>query len=194
MRKACSIGMLILMMIGSSGCLFEPRTPDHPSGTDEYPWVSPNVYPDALHNLTTGFASNVDSNFQRSLDESFTFLPTPEDETNLGADKFANWTKAVELEWLRSIKTLYLGARTLHFGDANGAFPVKIETRSQVILEGEYQLSLEPSPGAPKEVYAGIARFTLVQSTQGWVMSEWKDISASGTDPTAGYLRGTLRQ
>jgi hypothetical protein len=106
--------------------------------------------------------------------------------------KFNNdWNKAVELAWLRKIKGDYVGARTLRFGDANGNFTSKIEQVNRVILEGEYEITLDrPSP-APQEVYAGIARFTLIQGSQGWVMSEWTDLEASGSHPTAGYLRGT---
>jgi len=195
MRRLFMTAALILAMTGSGGCLFEPREAEKPSGTDQYPWVVPNVYNDALHNLTTGLASNVDSNYQRSLDDAtFAFFPTTADATNIGADKFAGWNKAVELKWLDRIKTLYSGARTIRFGDASGNFTSKIEQVSRVVLEGEYEIDLEPTAGAPKEVYAGIARFTLIQGTQGWVMSEWTDLEASGPHPTAGYLRGTLRQ
>jgi len=195
MRSACAVGLLILVMIVSNGCLFEPRTAEKPSGTDQYPWVTPYVFANVLRNLSTGFASNVDSNYQRSLDDAaFTFIPTDADAIAIGPEKFANWTKAVESEWLGRIKTLYVGARTLRFGDENGTFTSKIEQVNKVVLEGEYEMTLEPTAGAPKEVYAGIARFTLVQGTQGWVMGEWRDLVASGTNPTSGYLRGTLRQ
>lgn len=195
MRSAYAVGLLILVMVVSNGCLFEPRTAEKPSGTDKYPWVTPYVFGNVLRNLSTGFASNVDSNYQRSLDDAaFTFIPTEVDAISIGPEKFANWTKAVESEWLRRIKTLYVGARTLRFGDENGNFTSKIEQVNKVVLEGEYEMTLEPTAGAPKEVYAGIARFTLVQGTQGWVMGEWRDLEASGTNPTSGYLRGTLRQ
>jgi hypothetical protein len=195
MRRICAAGVSILVMIGSNGCLFEPRTAEEPSGSDLYPWVVPYVFENVLRNLTTGLASNVDSNYQRSLDDAaFTFIPTDADAINVGPEKFVGWNKAVESEWLRRIKTLYLGARTLRFGDASGNFTSKIEQVNRVVLEGEYEIGLEPTPGDPKEVYAGIARFTLVRGTLGWVMAEWRDLEASGTNPTSGYLRGTLRQ
>ena len=192
MRRICVVSLLILMMTGSSACLLEPRTAEKPTGTDQYPWVIPNVYADVLHNLTTGFASNNDSNYERSLDEAtFAFHPTVADSLNLPGKFNNDWNKAVELAWLRKIKGDYVGARTLRFGDANGNFTSKIEQVNRVILEGEYEITLDrPSP-APQEVYAGIARFTLIQGCQGWVMSEWTDLEASGSHPTAGYLRGT---
>ena len=194
MRTVCVASLLILMMTVSSACLLEPRTAEKPTGTDQYPWVAPNVYANVLQNLATGFASNVDSNYQRSLDEAtFAFHPTFTDSVSLPPGRFDNWNKAVELSWLRRIKGDYVGARDLHFGDANGNFTSKIEQVNRVILEGEYAISLERTPGAVKEVYAGIARFTLIQGSQGWVISEWTDLEASGANPTAGYLRGTFR-
>jgi len=194
MRNSWIFNVLILVMLGLSGCIFEPREADRPSGTDEYPWVVPNIFTDALHNLTTGFASNVDSNYQRSLDEaSFAFHPTVEDSLGFPAGTFDDWTKAVELDWLRTIKENYTGARTLRFGDENGVFTSKIEETKKVILEGEYQITLEPTPGATKVTYEGTARFTLVQGSQGWVMAQWQDIAAIGTNDTSSDLRGTWR-
>ncbi len=194
MRRICIVSLLILIMTGSSACLLTPRTAEKPSGTDQYPWVVPNVYAYVLHNLTTGFASNVDSNYQRSLDDAtFAFHPTVTDSLNLPGKFNNDWDKTVELAWLRRIKGDYVGARTLRFGDANGNFTSKIEQVNRVILEGEYEITLERTAGAAKEVYAGIARFTLIQGSQGWVMSGWTDLEASGTNPTAGYLRGTFR-
>ena len=194
MRRVCVASLLILMMTGSSACLLEPRTADRPTGSDQYPWVAPNVYANVLQNLATGFASNVDSNYQRSLDEAtFAFHPMFTDSVSAPPGRFDNWNKAVELAWLRKIKGDYVGARVLHFGDANGNFTSKIEQVNRVVLEGEYEITLERTAGASQEVYAGIARFTLIQGSQGWVISGWTDLEASGTNPTAGYLRGINR-
>ena len=182
------------MMTGSSACLLTPRTAEKPIGGDQYPWVVPNVYTDALHTLVTGFASNRDSNYEQSLDkDTFAFHPTVADSLSLPGKFNNDWNKTVELAWLRRIKGDYGFARTLHFGDALGNFTSKIEQVNRVVLEGEYEITLQTTVSAPKEVYAGIARFTLIQGSQGWVMSGWTDLEASGTNPTAGFLRGTFR-
>jgi hypothetical protein len=193
LRRRFIGGMLILAVVACSGCLFEPRTAERPSGQDEYPWIVPNSPKDVFLNLASGLASNADSNYDRSLDASFTFIPTDQDATNLGADKFADWTKAVELEWLRRVKTGYVGARSVQFGDENGNFTLEDVEVGRAIYEGNYEIKLKPAASAPEEIYAGIARFTLVYVSQGWVITEWRDLEASGEHPTSGYLRGTLR-
>ncbi|MGD1048955.1 MAG: hypothetical protein ABR899_09450 [Candidatus Krumholzibacteriaceae bacterium] len=203
MRKVWIVALLILMMTGSSACLLEPRTAEKPTGTNQYPWITPNVYADVLANLVSGFASNNDSNYERSLEDStstspqwFTFHPTLSDSLNPTlSGRFDNWKKPVELAWLRKIKGDYSGTRTLHFGnDTTGTFIFTDDRVSRVVLEGEYKITLQRTPGATQEVYAGIARFTLINGSQGWVMSGWTDLSARGTySTTAGYLRGINR-
>lgn len=187
------VGVMIPMMIVCSGCIFEPRTPEEPSGEDKYKWITPNSPKDVFLNLASGLASNADSNYERSLYANFTFIPTDQDATNLGADKFADWTDDVELEWLARVKTGYVGARTVQFGDKNGNFTIESVEVGKATYEGSYEITLEPTAGATKETYAGIARFTLAYVTQGWVIIEWRDLEASGEHPTSGYLRGTLR-
>jgi hypothetical protein len=195
MRRICVVSLLILMMTGSSACLLEPRTAEKPTGTNQYPWVTPQVYGDVLANLVSGFASNDDSNYERSLDkDTFAFHPIYADSLNLPGQFNNDWNKAVELAWLRKIKGDYVGARTLHFGnDSTGTFISTDDRVSRVVLEGEYKITLQRTPGASQEVYAGIARFTIINGSQGWVISEWTDLSARGTYSTAGYLRGINR-
>ena len=94
---------------------------------------------------------------------------------------------------LARIKTLYLGARTVQFGDENLNFTIEDEQVGLATYEGTYTITLNLGDGSPAVVYAGIARFTIVQGTQGWVMSDWEDIQPSGANPTSGILRGTLR-
>jgi hypothetical protein len=199
MRTACIAALLILVMTGSSACLLGPRTAEKPIGTNQYPWIVPNVYVDVLANLASGFASNRDSNYEQSLEDStktppgFKFHPTVTDSLNLPGKFNNDWKKPVELAWLRKIKGDYGSARTLHFGNDKGEFASTFEQVNRVVLEGEYKITLQATPGGTEEVYGGIARFTLIQGSQGWVMSEWTDLEASGTNPTAGYLRGINR-
>jgi hypothetical protein len=192
MRKYCIAGLLLLAAIVQEGCIFEPRTPETPaSGADQWPWVMPNSPKDVFANLKSGLASNRISNYERSLDEAFTFIPSP-DAVNIYPGKFDNWTKQVELSVLNSIKMDYTGARTVQFGDANLKFDKENEQVGIATYEGTYTITLTLGNGST-EVYAGIARFTIVLSTQGWVMKTWEDIEASGPNPTSGILRGRHR-
>jgi len=195
MRRRWTALTMALVMVFFTGCIFEPRDPEKPGGGTPYPWVTPNAPKDVFLNLASGLAANVDSNYELSLESaSFTFVPTDQDALNLGPEKFANWTKTVEVEWLRTVKTRYAGTRTIQFGDKNGSFAYENVEVGKATYEGDYVMTLNTGGGGADEVYAGIARFTIVQGSTGWVMTEWRDLQASGENPTSGYLRGTLRQ
>jgi hypothetical protein len=193
MRKYCIAGLLFLATLAQEGCIFEPRTAETPGGgTDPYPWIVPIRPKDVFVNLKNGLASNLDSNYERSLDPAFTFIPSADAEA-VYPGKFAGWTKAVELSVLAMIKTNYLGARSVQFGDANLNFTIENEQVGLATYEGTYTITLNLGDGSPALIYAGIAKFTIVQGTQGWVLSIWEDIQSSGTNPTSGILRGVLR-
>ncbi len=194
MRRYCVAGLLLLAAIVQEGCIFEPRTPETPGGgTGECIWITTNRPKDVFINLKCGLASNLDSNYERSLDAAFTFVPSADAEA-IYPGGFADWTKAVELDFLARIKTLYLGERSVQFGDANMTFTYENEQVSLATYEGTYTITLNVGDASPPAVYAGIARFTIVQGTQGWVLSKWEDIQPSGSNPTSGILRGALRQ
>ena len=194
MRKYCIAGLLFLAAIAQEGCIFEPRTPETPGGgTGECPWIVPTRPKDVFVNLKCGLSSNLDSNYERSLDPAFTFIPSADAEA-VYPGKFADWTKAVELDVLTRVKTLYVGTRSVQFGDANLNFAKENEQVGFATYEGTYTITLDLGDGSPALVYAGIAKFTIVQGTQGWVLSIWEDIQPSGANPTSGILRGALRQ
>ena len=194
MRKYFIVGLLFLATIAPEGCIFEPRTADPPeSGTNQYPWIVPNMPKDVFVNLKSGLASNLDSNYERSLDPEFAFIPFDDAEAVYPLS-FADWTKVVELTVLARIKTLYFGERSVQFGDANLHFPVQIEDQPRLaIYEGPYTITLNPGDGSPAVIYAGEARFTIVQGTQGWVLSIWEDIGQIPGNSNSGMLRGALR-
>jgi hypothetical protein len=193
MRNFFLAALLFLAAIAPAGCIFEPRTPEPPgSGTEQYPWIVPNRPKDVFVNLASGLASNLDSNYERSLDAAFIFTPSTDAEA-IYPGSFEGWNKSVEMEFLARVKTLYVGTRSVQFGDGNGNFTSENEQVGLAIYEGTYTITLDLGDGSPAVVYGGIARFTIVQGTQGWVLSIWEDIEASGTNPTSGILRGALR-
>ncbi|MCX5753481.1 MAG: hypothetical protein NTW97_07500 [Candidatus Krumholzibacteria bacterium] len=194
MRNYCIAILLILATIAPEGCIFEPRTAETPeTGTDLYPWIVPNRPKDVFANLASGVASNRDSNYERSLDSLFTFIPSVEAEEAYRG-RFADWTKTVELDVLGRIKTTYLGARSAQFGYANLRFDSEDEVGSVAHFRGPYTITLNRGDGSPAQIYAGEAIFTIIQGTQGWVLFKWEDIQPlPGGNPTSGMLRGALR-
>jgi hypothetical protein len=188
--------LLPILLFTAGGCLFEPRDAESPDSGDEATWITPNLPKDVFVNLTTGLAADANSNYERSLGQSFTFTPLPEDEAALGSEVFAGWNKDIEMEFLTRLKGIFLGERTVQFGDENMVFEredIDVPAPGFAEFEGEYLLTLDPGDGSPVEHYAGKAVFYLEKQTQGWMLTKWEDIDVSGSYPTSGYLRGTLR-
>jgi hypothetical protein len=184
------IPLVALMII--QGCIFTPREAEPPNQGEQDTWIPPNSPKDVFLNLTTGLALQRDSNYERSLDPSFTFIPRPEDAALPGLD-FSNWTKNVELQVLSRMKSDYPVQRTIQFGTGKEMnFEITDVKSGEVDYYGPYVITLTPSSG-PAQTYAGKAWFYVKQGTQGWVLLKWEDRDVNGNFSTSGYLRGTLR-
>jgi hypothetical protein len=192
-RRALMAVAAILVLLTSSGCIFEPRKAEQPGQGEEDKWIVPNTPKDVFRNLKSGFASKNNSNYDRSLDVNFAFTGRPEDVANLPAGALDNWTKDVELDFLSRLKGDYVGARMVQFGDENGKFEKEDIEVGTAVFEGAYIITLDAGEGFDVETYAGIARFTVVNGTQGWVLTSWEDRDIDGNYSTGGYLRGRLR-
>jgi len=185
------VAPIILLLLVVGGCIFEPREPEQPGGGEETNWIVPLTANDVFLNLTSGFSAAGNSNYERSLHEEFTFKPRPEDEAAIGGDAFENWDKSVEMEFLTRLKGEYPVKRSIRFGDENGHLKKVKEQAGLVEFEGEYRIEI--SAGADVEVYAGKARFIMVETSLGWMLKEWEDYDIVGSYPTSGILRGRLR-
>lgn len=187
-----TVAVLVLLMV-AGGCVLEPREAEAPDSEDGGTWITPNLPKDVFVNLITGLAAAANSNYERSLDQDFTFIPLPEDVSALGSEVFEGWNKEIEMGMLTRLKGIFLGERTIQFGDENMVFELENVEVGYAEFEGEYVITLEPGDGSPIETYAGRAIFFLEKPTQGWVLTRWEDIDVSGSFPSSGYLRGTLR-
>ena len=130
---------------------------------------------------------------ERSLHEDFTFLPRPEDRTELGDEAFDGWDKSVEMDYVTRLKGIYLGDRLVQFGDERGEFEREDVAVGRAEYEGNYIMTLDVGDGSEPEIYEGRAIFVIVEANQGWMLLSWEDVDVIGTNPTSGYLRGTLR-
>jgi len=191
--KMALIIVLLTLLTAAGGCVFEPRKAELPDTGDDGTWITPNLPKDVFVNLITGLAADANSNYERSLDQNFTFIPLTEDVSALGSEVFEGWNKEIEMEMLTRLKGIFLGERTFQFGDENMVFEREDIDVGYAEFEGEYVITLETGDGSPVETYAGRAIFYLEKQTQGWMLTRWEDIDVSGSFPSSGYLRGTLR-
>ena len=105
MKSGKIAAALILILVSSQGCLFDPRDSEPPETGEVDTWIVPNTPKDVFLNLASGWVSAKNSNYERSLDPEFRFYPRPEDEALFGNPQlFADWTKEVEIAWLTRVK------------------------------------------------------------------------------------------
>lgn len=191
--KTIVTAITLILLVAGNGCIFEPRDAESPDTGGGGTWITPNLPKDVFLNLMSGLEADANSNYERSIDESFTFIPLQEDIVALGSEVFDGWNKEIEMEMLNRLKGIFLGERIIQFGDENMVFEREDVEVGYAEFEGEYVLTLDPGDGSDPEVYAGRAIFYLEKGTQGWILTKWEDIDVSGSFPSSGYLRGTLR-
>ena len=193
--RARIILITVAMILGvtAGGCVFEPREAEEPDTGGGGTWIAPNQPKDVFLNLMSGLEADANSNYERSLDQNFTFIPLPEDVVALGSEAFEGWNKEIEMEMLNRLKGIFLGERAIQFGDEDMVFDREDEYSGRWEFEGEYIITLDPGDGSDVETYAGRAIFYLEKMTQGWMLTKWEDIDVSGSFPSSGYLRGILR-
>ena len=76
MKRAAIIALVLAAVLAGGGCLFEPREALPPFDEGEGDWITPKTPKDVFLNLTTGLAAAGNSNYERSLAETFTFILT----------------------------------------------------------------------------------------------------------------------
>jgi hypothetical protein len=193
MARIFWITIVIIGLAAGSGCIFEPREAEDPGASEDGTWITPNSAKDVFANLTSGLAASTNSNYERSLDANFVFIPLEEDANNLPPGTFDGWDKDVEMDMLTNLKGLFLGERTVQFGDENMVFEREDIDVSTAEFEGDYMIILDRGDGSAAETYAGRAIFYVIKQSQGWMLQKWEDIDVSGSNATSGYLRGTLK-
>ncbi|UCH85225.1 MAG: hypothetical protein JSW50_05925 [Candidatus Latescibacterota bacterium] len=178
---------LSLVMLSTVGCdIFDTREPE-PPGSGGTPWEPPTVPSIVFTNLTTGLEDLTGVNYEKSLGETFKFVPMPADVDRLGPEVFADWTKSVEVDVTQRI----LAAAS----SVEVSFINPEQTLDQdpfATFEAPYELIVTDTQGK-KETYKGRARFDMQRLSQGWHLIQWEDLEGVQGFATWGYLRGTTR-
>ena len=187
-RSIIVIVMAALLGAGVlSGCIFETRTPE-PPGSDTSSWVTPEVSSTVFQNMKTGLEELDGINYNRSLNELFTFIPLPDDVSQFPQGTFENWTADVEKLVVEGIVS---GATAISV-----SFEIVKQTIDQSELaqyEANYTLTLT-DVAAQEETFKGKGRFDITRSSRGWELVRWEDIERVSGFATWGFLRGRTRQ
>jgi len=178
---------LTLILLAAVGCsIFDTRDPEAP-GEGTTPWDPPTVPAIVFTNMKKGLEDLTGVNYEKSLAETFTFVPTLGDVDKLGPEVFADWTKGVEvgvtqqiLATASKVTVSFISPEQILDQDPFAAF------------EAPYELTITDKQGG-SETYKGRARFGMQRLSQGWHLIKWEDLEGVEGFATWGYLRGVTR-
>ena len=190
-KQALSRSLLWWLVAGlflATGCLFEPREADNPDSGST--WIKPDFPNKVFSNMETGLEDLSGGNYERSIGDSFIFIPLPGDIAQNGPEAYADWNFEVENSVLLKL-----------LGDAS-KIEVSFTGLKAVSQQGDlsqweasYSLEITTITDPPTiETYKGKARFDFLNGSKGYELVKWEDIEAVLGFPTWGYLRGILRQ
>jgi hypothetical protein len=178
--------LAVLLAAAVGGCIFEPRDSQPPEDDTGSSWVVPDSPTKVFVNMTSGLESLSGTNYEKSINAEFTFIPLPGDE-NQFPGKFTGWNKLKEME---VTNTIIGDAQTLviEFSNLN---PIQTST-SFAQYEGRYELSIVNKSDTATVVYKAKARFDLKEGSKGWELTRWEDFESVAGFASWGFLRGTL--
>jgi hypothetical protein len=184
--RAGVLGLTVCLFFTMGCSIFDTRDPEPPGG-DTTPWLSPTVPSFVFTNMTNGLEDLTGVNYDKSIAETFTFIPMPADVDKLGPEVYENWTRTVEVEVTQrflatasKVEVAFISPEQVLDQDPFAAF------------EGPYEMTITDSQGG-KETYKGKARFNMQRLSQGWHLIGWEDLEGVEGFATWGYLRGVTR-
>lgn len=182
-----SVYIVPLLMLVSAGCsLFEPRDAE-PPGSGGTPWQVPTVPTAVFRNMESGLEDLTGVNYERSLNDAFTYVPDGGTASQFPPGRFENWSRQDEITVIQRI----VGDNS----DVSVTFtntPIT-DTGSFAQFEGTYALVLTSTATGDVTEYRARARYDLVRSGSGWQLVKWEDLDPESGFATWGFLRGTFR-
>jgi hypothetical protein len=179
---------MVAGLVLATGCLFEPREANIPDSGST--WIKPDFPNKVLVNMETGLEDLSGGNYERSIGDSFTFIPLPGDIAQLGPEAYAEWNAEVEISVVQKmlgeaskVEVLFSGLKQVN------------QQGDLYQYDAEYSLTITPiNDPSGLEIYKGKARFDFLNGSKGYELVKWEDIEAVLGFPTWGYYRGILRQ
>jgi hypothetical protein len=143
-----------------------------------------------MWNFRRSVEDQVESDYQRTLADSFSFHPDVADSIDglslWGEDRYLDWNYDVEIQVMGRIFTL-ADSLTLSFSDTT-------ETQEENRAEREADYELRVKSDGNWTTYEGTARFLLAKVGSEWSLYKWKDQRSEAAEfDTWGVLRGENR-
>jgi hypothetical protein len=172
------------------GCIFGPRDAESPDSNGSGGWIPPTSTSKLMWNLRRSVEEQLESDYQRTLADSFSFHPDVADSIDglslWGEDRYLNWDYEVEVQVVGRIFT-QADSLTLSFSDTT-----ETQEGNHAEREADYELRLKS--GGDWTTYKGTARFMLAKVGSEWSLYKWKDQRSEAAElDTWGFLRGENR-
>jgi hypothetical protein len=182
---------LILALLGLvAGCsIFEPRSPESP-GESETCWRVPDLPKKVFENLRCGLESLTTTEYDKSLNLQFRYIPNSQDSLNYSGVFGAQWNQTKE-----EISMDRLAAEAVSVKIEWGVFGEQNESTPLSWYDRAYEIVVVTSgAGGAQDTtsYAGEARFFMEEISSGWTMRSWNEYDVPDPDtapPTSGALR-----
>jgi len=175
--------------------LFEPRTPEEPTGArgSFLPPTEPDI---VIDNFINAINERNSQHYIQSFvdpvtsDKEFEFRPTQSAQSTFGL--FDEWTVQDERSYLENIISSIPGNATLSLTLANRTF--EGETSTEAFFTATYRLRADhTNDGFPHTVFEGTLRFEMsTDDANNWAIHLWGDFSS---DEAASWsdLKATFR-
>ena len=186
--------MIILIMLMFSGCLFEPREPEPPTGAS-IPYLAKTDPRKVWENLQLSLNYGDSFGWEDNLHSEFSYIPDSEAE-NQFPGAFGGWDKAKELVFISSFYSAGVSNLSkMRDDDFVVPEPVGDEVRWEGVI---YDIKVTNVSDGSETRYRASAIITFRFEGNFWYVYRWEDqIGESdpgngNTLPTMGVLRGTF--
>ncbi len=186
--------MILTALMFFSGCLFEPRDAEPPTG-EPIPYLPRTDPKKVWENLQLSLNYNDSFGWEENLHVDFTYLPDSEAELQFPG-VFVGWDLAKEMSFITNFYSS--GVSNLsEMRDEDFIVPDPVGT--EVVWEDViYYLRVTNASDGSETRYRATAKITFRFEGNFWYVYSWEDLIGesdpdnSNTLPTMGVLRGTF--
>ncbi len=185
---ACLALFVVAVVVPGCG-IFDTRepTPPEPLSSNKVSFIPPNDPSGVFANLKSGIENLDGENYNRSLSESFSFVPLVDDMLDSPPGTFDNWDKTTEES---VINFMVSGPDTIDF-DYDAA--VLQDQTDWVQFRVDYDLRVVTNDPPDERVYRGVAEFEMRRISGQWKLDLLKDIERVEGYTSWGYRKGEIR-